>query len=211
MNMKRLFLFFLFMPFLLFSQDLNADLLKNVKAGNYDKVVELLSSGADVNYIGEFKWTPLMWAVRNNYKKIVECLLSKGAVLDLEGSAKDVVLIARENGFDELSSLLLSADTIYNNLEDETDKITKEKFIRSPVLNAEDQRGISYFRIFAKVEDGDVFFAISLKYLNKQEEDIGGIAYSEGKSFETFSKKMAKTLYKKEYYFVEAFYYTNGY
>ena len=204
----KFFYFFIFIcfSFYLFSQDLNKDLIKSSKEGDYDKVVNLISNGADVNYIGEFRWTPLMWAVRNNYKNIVEYLLKNGAILDLKGSAKDVASIARENGFDNLSKLLLSQQAIYNNIEEESDEKTKDYLIRTPILSLKDQKGLAYFRVFAKVENKKLFFAIGLKYLNKKQENIGGIAYSDGRKFSTFSKKMTETMYLGEHYFVE--YYT---
>ncbi|KAH7485077.1 Serine/threonine-protein kinase STY8 [Phytophthora ramorum] len=70
-------------------------LLETVQAGDVEEIERELESGADVNEADGKGYTPLMWAVENDRKDIVQLLLENDATLDLSNrSGRDVFDLA---------------------------------------------------------------------------------------------------------------------
>ena len=74
-------------PFTVYAQDLNSDLLRAAKQGNTASVKALIAKDADVNAKAEDGDTALIYAVQNGHTKTVKTLLAKGA--DVNAKNKD--------------------------------------------------------------------------------------------------------------------------
>eukprot|EP00042_Codosiga_hollandica_P054948 m.755937 g.755937 ORF g.755937 m.755937 type:complete len:134 (+) comp59016_c0_seq16:4183-4584(+) len=74
--------------------------LHHAAAGGHLLVVKLLvGRGADVNSIGNFGWTALMWATKNSHTDVVRFLLLSGADLSLQHSVWLISLLAHPEEF----------------------------------------------------------------------------------------------------------------
>ncbi len=80
-------------------------LLNAVRERNKEKVEELITKGADVNYV--LKKTPLQVAVENSDKEMVSLLIAKGANVNFDQYGKSVLQIAVEKHDKEMASFLL--------------------------------------------------------------------------------------------------------
>jgi len=91
------------------------ELHKAVKAGNADRVRELLDAGDDVNVRNSSKavkllrggttlqYTPLHWAAYYGDQEIAELLISRGAELDAQGPCDSTPLyLAADQGYPEV-------------------------------------------------------------------------------------------------------------
>lgn len=66
---------------------MNSTTGRNKRAYN-EIAVALINAGAKVNVIGQYKMTPLLWAVMNNNPVVVKLLLQKGADVNVENYQK---------------------------------------------------------------------------------------------------------------------------
>ncbi len=90
---------------------LNAKLINNCISGNLREIKNLIESGADINAANEESgWTPLMYAVNEGYRRIVEYLLDSGVdVHAIDNQGRSALDIADEKGYSLISSLLVDS------------------------------------------------------------------------------------------------------
>ena len=90
-------------------------LLRATDNGNADIVQFLTEIGADVNYMDEVKFTPLMHATQEGHHECVKLLIDAGADVNLKGyNKKTPVLIAAANGVNKCLELLIEAGADVN-------------------------------------------------------------------------------------------------
>lgn len=77
------------------TENLNDELLAAAKAGNVNRLTELLATGVDVNCGYKFTETPLLWAASRGHAHCIELLLKAGANSELmSGHAETPLSIA---------------------------------------------------------------------------------------------------------------------
>ncbi|GMH36878.1 hypothetical protein BSKO_04751 [Bryopsis sp. KO-2023] len=91
--------------------ELNQDLFDGAGAGDFVKVKELISKGADVSFTySEREATPLHFAAEEGHERIVELLIKAGAdidVQDIEGFTP--LFLVAQNGHLDVAKILLNA------------------------------------------------------------------------------------------------------
>ena len=82
-------------------------LLKAVKKGQITEVKNLLSSGADPDFVNKFNETVLLSAVKKGYMEIVKLLIQAGANINYRDSfGKTALDYAKQKGFHEIEEIL---------------------------------------------------------------------------------------------------------
>ncbi len=100
-------------------RDLGPILLRAAGLGDIAAVTALLRTGAPVNYKGDEKFTPLLFASQNGHGGVVEILLDSGADIDMRRSGGGTPLhVATSNGHPAVVSILLSRGANLNALND---------------------------------------------------------------------------------------------
>ena len=90
-------------------KSLNSDLIKAAKAGDMERVSELIRKGANVNAKDKYDRIPLMHASRKGHKEVVKLLISKGAnVTAKDKNGVTVLMNASNGGNKEIAGLLIS-------------------------------------------------------------------------------------------------------
>lgn len=85
-------------------------LLKAVKKGQVEDVKNLISQGANVNFVNQFKESVLMVAVKKNQADMVKLLIEAGADIHYKDVfGKSVLKVAEQKGFADIAELLKSA------------------------------------------------------------------------------------------------------
>ena len=103
---------FLFISYFSNLTDLNLEILTN----NIDGIEKLLSNNHDINEVNTEGFTPLCEAIMLNNYDISKYLINNGA--DINGSNKFIpLLIAAENGNDQIMELLLKNNVNPNQLD----------------------------------------------------------------------------------------------
>jgi ankyrin repeat protein len=74
-------------------QEWNGKLVDYSWRGNLNGVKECIENGADVNYISNDGWTPLMWSSYKSHLKIVKTLIENGAEVNCKNKNGDTPLI----------------------------------------------------------------------------------------------------------------------
>lgn len=86
---------------------LNEILIEACQNGELDEVKELISQGANIDFIDDEDWQPITYAGANGYKEIVKYLIENGAEL---GHEDDLVLReALYNGYNDIVKLLIES------------------------------------------------------------------------------------------------------
>src|SRR5687767_215354 len=70
----------------------NRDLVSAASSGFQQDVLDALAGGADIDYQGEIRWTPLMWAVHGGELSVVRILLQRGANVHLRDKEGNTAL-----------------------------------------------------------------------------------------------------------------------
>ena len=99
----------------MFKTNPNKMLLKAAEKGRLDRVKKALELGADINYRGEYKVTPLMLAAYNKHEKIVQLLIEKQAYVnatDIFGETALMYTAYKDNL--NIATILINADADLN-------------------------------------------------------------------------------------------------
>ena len=90
-------------------------LIEASKVGNLAEVIDLITSGENVNTITSYNTTPLHWSSINGHKDIVEVLLAGGANINATDSDDNTPLhLASENGHEDIVEVLLAGGANVN-------------------------------------------------------------------------------------------------
>ena len=119
-------------------EELGEELLKNMRDGSLDKINELISKGADVNYQGPSGFTPLIVATAFGKADIVNLLLNKGADINYQNQ-KDksyfpALIWAIQKNNPEMVELLIGKGADVN---------VVVKYGNSPLTHAVDDKSIN--------------------------------------------------------------------
>jgi hypothetical protein len=69
----------------------------------------LLACGAQVDYVEQYGYTPLIWSSKNGHKEVVKLLLADGADVHREkNNGYTSLRVSRQNGHPEVAKLLMA-------------------------------------------------------------------------------------------------------
>jgi ankyrin repeat protein len=106
----------------------NTGLLRSARVGNWERVVELLEGGADVNEADNFGHTALILASYGNNKRIIDSLVGKGADVNAKDKLGYTPLhCAARTGQWQIAQILI---------ENGADLNARDHYGHSPLFNA---------------------------------------------------------------------------
>ena len=93
-------------------------LIYAVEHGNIERVNELIAAGANVNYENRYDVTPLLQAVRSEYKEIVELLIAAGADVNHATDTHDITPLfeAAGSNYKDIAEVLIAAGANVNDV-----------------------------------------------------------------------------------------------